>query len=83
MKVSGQTPPTFITMTDDDPIGVENAFAYGQALKNAKIPCEIHVYPVGGHGYGLRPSKNPVSTAWPRLAAEWMRAQGWLERRQP
>ena len=80
MKVADRTPPTFIVMTQDDPIGVENVYGYATALKNAKVPCEVHVYPVGGHGYGLRPSKSPVSTEWPRLAADWMRAQGLLNR---
>jgi acetyl esterase/lipase len=83
MKVSERTPPTFIAMTQDDPIGIENVYGYATALKNAKVPCEVHVYPVGGHGYGLRPSKNPVSTAWPRLAAEWMTAQGLLKPGKP
>jgi acetyl esterase/lipase len=81
MKVSEKTPPTFIAMTQDDPIGIENVYGYATALKNAKVPCEVHVYPVGGHGYGLRPGKNPVSTAWPRLAGEWMKAQGLLEKK--
>jgi acetyl esterase/lipase len=79
MKVSAQTPPTFIAMTQDDPVGIENVYTSAAALKNAKVPCEVHIYPVGGHGYGLRPSKNPVSTAWPKLAAEWMGAQGLLK----
>lgn len=79
LKVTEKTPPTFIAMTQDDPIGIENVYTYAAALKNAKVPCEVHVYPVGGHGYGLRPSKNPVSTAWPKLAAEWMNAQGLLK----
>jgi dipeptidyl aminopeptidase/acylaminoacyl peptidase len=64
--------------TQDDPIKVENAFTYALALRNAKVPVELHVYPTGGHGYGLRPSPNAVSH-WPERAAEWMKAQGWLK----
>ena len=80
LKVTPQTPPAFMVMTEDDPIHVENVYAYALALKNAKVKAEVHTYPTGGHGYGLRPSANPVSTAWPRLAGEWMKAQGWLKR---
>jgi acetyl esterase/lipase len=80
IKVTSQTPPAFVVMTQDDGIKVENAYTYALALKNAKVPAELHVYPTGGHGYGLRPSANPVSTEWPRLAGEWMRAQGFLKR---
>ena len=54
----------FIAMTEDDPIGVENALRYSIALKGAKVPFELHVYPKGGHGYGLRRTENPL-TAWP------------------
>jgi acetyl esterase/lipase len=78
LKVSDRTPPAFIAMTQDDPIRVENAYAYALALKNAKVKAEVHVFPTGGHGYGLRKSSNPVSTAWPALATDWMKAQGLL-----
>ena len=79
LKVTEKTPPAFIAMTQDDPIGIEGVYRYALALKAAKVKAEVHVYPTGGHGYGLRPSANPVSTAWPRLAADWMRAQGLLK----
>jgi acetyl esterase/lipase len=78
IKVTHDTPPTFIAMTEDDPVRVENAFTYGLALAKAKVPLEIHIYPTGGHGYGLRPSSNGVSH-WPQRAAEWMQTQGWLK----
>jgi hypothetical protein len=39
----------------------------------------MHLYPSGGHGYGLRPSDQLVST-WPERAAEWLRSRGLLER---
>lgn len=78
LKVNSQTPPAFMTMSEDDPVHVENVYTYSQALKANKVRSEVHVYPTGGHGYGLRPGKNPISTAWPRLAGEWMKAQGFL-----
>lgn len=80
LPVSKETPPTFIAMTQDDPIKIENAYVYALALKQAKVPCELHVYAAGGHGYGLRPAANPVSTEWPKRAAEWMKAMGWLKK---
>lgn len=74
VAVSSNTPPMFIVMAQDDPIGVENALRYSLALKAAKVPFELHVYPNGGHGYGLRRTENPL-TAWPDRAAEWMKSQ--------
>lgn len=79
IKVTAQTPPAFLAMTQDDPIRVENALFYSLALKNAKVPCELHVYPTGGHGYGLRPSDHGV-TSWPARATEWMEKRGLLKR---
>ena len=79
IKVTASTPPTFLAMAQDDPIRVETALFYALALKNAKVPCELHVYPTGGHGYGLRPSEHAVTT-WPARAAEWMEKRGLLKK---
>jgi dipeptidyl aminopeptidase/acylaminoacyl peptidase len=61
---------------------VENSLYYYLALKNAKVPVEMHLFARGGHGYGLRKSANAVSS-WPKLAGEWMRGIGVLEAKQP
>ncbi len=44
---------------------------YFLALKNAKVPTEMHLYAGGGHGYGLRRTELPV-TAWPKLVEIWL-----------
>ncbi len=72
------TPPTFIAMTQDDFGRVETALFYYLALKNAKVPAEMHLYPDGGHGYGLRRTERTVTT-WPDRMADWMKASGWLK----
>lgn len=74
---AGRTPRTFIAMTQDDDVGVEGALAYYQALLSAKVPAEMHLYPRGGHGYGLRGTREPVTT-WPDRAATWLHAEGVL-----
>jgi acetyl esterase/lipase len=79
LKVSGNTPRTFIAMAADDPVRVENALYYALALRKAKVPVELHVYPSGGHGYGLRRRAEAPVTTWPDRAADWMRGQGWLK----
>jgi acetyl esterase/lipase len=77
VAVTGETPPTFLVMAQDDPVHVENVIGYALALQQANVPMELHVYPSGGHGYGLRPTKDFVTT-WPARAADWMRSQGFL-----
>ncbi len=67
-------PPTFLVQTADDPVGVENSLHYALALREARVPVELHLYPEGGHGYGLRSAVGEVAAAWPRLALRWLRA---------
>jgi acetyl esterase/lipase len=78
IKVMSDTPPTFLAQTEDDGVRVECSLFYYLALKNAKVPAEMHLYPDGGHGYGLRPSSHNVSH-WPQRAEEWLRTLGVLE----
>jgi acetyl esterase/lipase len=71
IHVTRQTPPSFIVQAEDDPVHVENSTVYFLALKDAKVPAEMHIYANGGHGYGLRRTELPV-TAWPKLVETWL-----------
>jgi acetyl esterase/lipase len=71
IHVSDKTPPSFILQAEDDPVHVENSTVYFLALKNAKVPAELHIYAEGGHGYGLRRTALPI-TAWPQLVETWL-----------
>jgi acetyl esterase/lipase len=77
LTITANTPPTFLVQTEDDPVRVENSLFYYAALKNAKVPAEMHIYPSGGHGYGLRRTEKTVTT-WPLRAEEWLRSLGML-----
>ncbi len=79
IKVTSETPTTFIAMTEDDGVRAEGALFYYLALKNAKVKAEMHLYPTGGHGYGLRPSEHLVAT-WPQRAEQWMKSLGVLDK---
>jgi len=80
LRVSSRTPPTFLTQTQDDGVRVESSLFYYLALAHAGVPAELHLYPTGGHGYGLRATKDNVTT-WPQRAADWLRAHGVFERK--
>lgn len=79
LPVSDKTPPTLMVQAEDDPIPVEGTLVYYRALKSAKVPAEMHLYPAGGHGYGLRSQVAPLNT-WPLRAEEWMRSLGLLRK---
>jgi acetyl esterase/lipase len=75
VTVSHDSPQAFIAMTEDDPVRVENALTYAAALKKEKVSFELHIYPTGGHGYGLRKTAQSVTT-WPDRLEEWLAARG-------
>lgn len=77
LKITKDTPKTFLVQAEDDGVRVETSLFYYAALRKAGVSAEMHLYPVGGHGYGLRPAGKLVTT-WPARAEEWMRSQGIL-----
>jgi acetyl esterase/lipase len=71
LVLSKDVPPVFIFQTADDTYG-NSALVMAGALRNAKLPVELHLLPVGGHGYGLRPG-NLAAETWPALAEKWLK----------
>jgi len=77
LTITKETPPTILVVTGDDRF-TTGALFYYRALRAAGVPAELHIYPTGGHGYGLRPSEHTVST-WPKRCEDWLRALGMLK----
>ena len=56
-KVEPTTPRAFIVLSDDDKVVPSlNGVSYYVALNANGVPAVLHVYPTGGHGWGLRSS---------------------------
>ncbi len=78
VPVTSNTPPTFLLQAENDPVdNVNNSLVYYIALKNAGVPVEMHLYAQGGHAFGLRRTKFPV-TKWPQLVETWLRTIGMI-----
>jgi acetyl esterase/lipase len=78
LPVTSQTPPTFLLQAEDDHVdNVNDSLAYYIALKKAGVSVEMHLYAQGGHAFGLRHTKLPISE-WPQLAEKWLRTIGVL-----
>jgi acetyl esterase/lipase len=76
IPVTRNTPPTFLLQAEDDPVDeVENSLVYYAALKRAGVSAEIHLFAHGGHAFGLRRTKFPI-TGWPLLVEAWLRSIG-------
>jgi acetyl esterase/lipase len=78
IHVTRRTPPTFLLQAETDSIdNVNQSLAYYVALKEAGVPVEMHLYADGGHAFGLRRTKDPI-TEWPQLVDKWLRTIGIL-----
>ena len=78
IHVTRDTPPTFLVQAENDYVdGVNQSLVYYLALKHAGVPVEMHLYAQGGHGFGLRRTKLPI-TAWPQLVETWLRTIGMI-----
>ena len=77
INVSTNTPPTMLVQTQDDTNFIDSSLAYYYALKQQSVPVEMHLYPKGGHGYGLRNTGAAVNE-WPDRAASWFKEIGVL-----
>lgn len=73
VKVSANTPPTFISQSQNDKNCVDGALFYYYALKEAGVAATMHIYPDGGHGYGVRKT-GATSDGWERRMVEWLNA---------
>jgi acetyl esterase/lipase len=72
LPVTAETPPMFLAHAYDDPVTPESSLQLALALKRAKVPCELHLYRDGGHGFGLRASSSE-SASWTDRCAAWLR----------
>jgi acetyl esterase/lipase len=78
VPITHQTPPTFLVQDEDDHVdNVNDSLVYYIALKKAGVPVEMHLYAQGGHAFGLRRTKFPV-TRWPALVETWLRTIGMI-----
>lgn len=72
-QVKTNTPPAFIMCSaDDTTVPCENSILYFQALIAAKIPATMHIYPIGGHGWGYH-ENFPYKRQWTGELEKWLR----------
>jgi acetyl esterase/lipase len=78
-QVTPQTPPTFLIHTwEDKGVPAENSIYFYLALRQAKVPAEMHIFPKGPHGFGLG-QKLVGASVWPKLCEKWMEESGFLK----
>ena len=78
IKVGVDTPPAFISQTQDDTAYIGSSIGYYLALKQNNVPADMHLYAVGQHGYGLRIKDKPVSK-WGDALVDWLKFNKYSE----
>jgi acetyl esterase/lipase len=74
LQVKEDTPPAFLVHADNDRgVPVENSLLMYAALRQKKIPAELHVISEGSHGFGLSVN-NPHVNSWTASLRLWLNA---------
>lgn len=72
LHVTPDTPVAFIMHSSDDrTVPVENTLRYFGALTANKVYSTLHIYPIGGHGWGFRDSF-PFKPQWTSELSYWL-----------
>lgn len=78
-QINEDTPPTMlIHASDDRAVKVQNSLRFYEGLISHNISAEMHIYPKGGHGFGIRPGRAPDH--WTDRIEHWLKGLGILNK---
>jgi len=78
LQVTPETLPAFLFHAADDPVvPVNHSILYFEAMRKNGVPCELHIFDAGGHGFEMGQDGGTKST-WPEMVRLWMGKHGWL-----
>ncbi|WP_295936323.1 alpha/beta hydrolase [uncultured Alistipes sp.] len=73
-RVTKQTPPAFLMHSDDDrSVPPVNSTLYYDALKANGIKASMHIYPIGGHGWGIKEDFK-YKAQWQQALLDWLQS---------
>jgi acetyl esterase/lipase len=71
-QVTAETPPTILLLSDNDrTVPPRNSTAFYDALKRNNVPAALHIFPSGGHGWGMTAGFE-YHEAWKGLLGKWL-----------
>ena len=80
-QVTAQAPPLFVFTTAEDTLTYGASLALAGAYAANGLPCELHIFQKGPHGYALANAAsadgavsnlNPQAEQWISLSAGWI-----------
>jgi acetyl esterase/lipase len=78
VTVTKDTPPTLLVHAHDDGATSLSSIYFYTAMKKLDLPCELHIYGSGGHGYGMRPAKGTPISTWTDRVADWLKQRNLI-----
>jgi acetyl esterase/lipase len=76
LQVQANTPPAFLVHAgDDNAVNVKNSIAFYEAEQSNKLPAELHIYPHGGHGFGM--NNKTTKDQWTDRLKNWLSGLGF------
>jgi acetyl esterase/lipase len=71
LQITKNSPPVFLVHAGDDgAVPVDNSIRYYQACIKNNVPVEMHLYPKGGHGFGM--NNKTTSDKWFERLINWL-----------
>lgn len=71
--ITKDTPPLFLAHNQFDGVSSHNSTVLAQAATKMKVPCELHLYPQGGHGFGMGIKGKHLAADWPSLLEKFIK----------
>jgi acetyl esterase/lipase len=72
-QVNQKNPPSFLVHSlDDETCHYKETTLYAEALREKGVPNEVHLFPTGGHGFGLGREEDGTDQ-WISLAINWIK----------
>lgn len=79
LQVTPDTPPAFFAHSmDDGGVPVENTLVFAKAMRRAGVKAEVHLFPEGGHGYGMG-APGTLQSRWPAMCIQWLKQSGFAK----
>lgn len=71
-RVTAETPPALLLLSDNDKVVPPvSSLLYYTALKENGVAASMHIYPTGGHGWGIR-EKFKYREQWQQAVLDWL-----------
>lgn len=78
-RVHAGVPPTYLVHAGDDKVvPVENSLRYYTALQKAGISADLHLYALGGHGFGSGVQTRKPVREWMETLLDWLKGYGFV-----